>query len=58
VKGQRIVLSDAAVSDILEQADRYESQADHRLAERWEKSSNGHVASNRKSPEVRTPVPF
>jgi toxin ParE1/3/4 len=38
VKGQRIVLSDAAVSDILEQADWYESQADHRLAERWEKA--------------------
>jgi len=38
VKGQRIVLSDAAVSDMLEQADWYESQADHRLAERWEKA--------------------
>jgi toxin ParE1/3/4 len=38
VKGERIVLSDAAASDILEQADWYESQADHRLAERWEKA--------------------
>jgi toxin ParE1/3/4 len=38
VKGQRIVLSDAAVSDILEQADWYETQADHRLAEHWEKA--------------------
>jgi plasmid stabilization system protein ParE len=33
---QRITLSDAAVADILEQADWYESQADYRLAERWE----------------------
>jgi plasmid stabilization system protein ParE len=38
VKRQRIVLSDAAVSDIVEQADWYENQADHRLAERWEKA--------------------
>jgi hypothetical protein len=38
VKKQRIVVSDAAVVDILEQADWYECQADHRLAERWGKA--------------------
>ncbi len=36
MKRQRITLSDAAVADILEQADWYESQADSKLAERWE----------------------
>ena len=36
MKLQRITLSDAAVADILEQADWYESRADYRLAERWE----------------------
>jgi len=36
VKQQRITLTDAAVVDILEQADWYESQADYKLAERWE----------------------
>jgi toxin ParE1/3/4 len=38
VKGQRIVLSDAAVADILEQAEWYESQEHRQLAERWEKA--------------------
>jgi len=38
VKRQRITLSDAAVADILEQADWYEDQADSKLAERWEKA--------------------
>jgi plasmid stabilization system protein ParE len=38
VKDSRIVLSDLAVADILEQADWYESQADLRLARRWEQS--------------------
>lgn len=36
MKPLRIILSDAAVADILEQADWYESQADYKLAERWE----------------------
>jgi plasmid stabilization system protein ParE len=36
MKKRRITISDAAVADILEQADWYESQADHELAERWE----------------------
>jgi toxin ParE1/3/4 len=38
VKGSRIVLSDLAVADILEQADWYEAQADQKLAKRWEQS--------------------
>jgi toxin ParE1/3/4 len=38
VKAARIVLSEMAVADILEQADWYEAQADNRLAARWEKA--------------------
>jgi plasmid stabilization system protein ParE len=38
VKSPRLVLSEAAIADILEQADWYESQADPKLARRWEKS--------------------
>jgi toxin ParE1/3/4 len=52
VKGQRIVLSDAAVSDILEQADWYESQADHRLAERWEKAVTATLLRIVKAPRA------
>lgn len=33
-----MLLSEVAVADILEQADWYESQADQKLAKRWEKS--------------------
>jgi toxin ParE1/3/4 len=51
VKGQRIVLSDAAISDILEQADWYESQADHRLAERWEKAVTARLLRIVKAPK-------
>ena len=36
MKRQRITLSDAAVADILEQADWYQNQSDHKLAKRWE----------------------
>jgi toxin ParE1/3/4 len=38
VKAARIVLSEMAIADILEQADWYESQLDSRLAVRWEKA--------------------
>jgi toxin ParE1/3/4 len=38
VKASRIVLSEMAVSDILEQADWYEAQAESKLAARWEKA--------------------
>jgi toxin ParE1/3/4 len=38
VKNSRIVLSDLAVADILEQADWYGAQANQKLAKRWEQS--------------------
>jgi toxin ParE1/3/4 len=36
VKNLRVTFSDAAIADILEQADWYEAQADRSLAQRWE----------------------
>jgi toxin ParE1/3/4 len=50
VKRQRITLSDAAVADILEQADWYESQADSKLAERWENAVTATLLRVLKSP--------
>ena len=38
MKAPTITLSEATVSDILEQADWYEAQADQKLAKRWEKA--------------------
>ena len=36
--GFRIRLSEAAIGDILEQADWYEEQADRELSKRWERA--------------------
>jgi len=38
VKKNRITFSDAAIADILEQADWYETQADRNLAQRWQEA--------------------
>jgi toxin ParE1/3/4 len=38
VKRQAITISEVAAADILEQADWYESQADQKLAKRWERA--------------------
>jgi len=38
VRRPRLSLTDAAVNDILEQADWYEQQADARLSDRWERA--------------------
>lgn len=38
MKTARIILSDLAVADILEQADWYEAQADQKLAKQWQKA--------------------
>jgi len=37
VKRPRIVLSNAAVADILEQSDWYQEQSGEKLAKRWER---------------------
>jgi toxin ParE1/3/4 len=38
VKKNRVTFSDAAIADILEQADWYEAQADRNLAQRWQEA--------------------
>ena len=38
MKRPRIVLSDAAVADILEQSDWYQEQSGDKLAKRWERA--------------------
>jgi len=41
VKKLRVALSDAAIADILEQSDWYETQAGGNLAKRWEEAVTG-----------------
>ena len=43
MKKPRLVLSDAAVADILEQADWYAAQSGQALAKRWEKAVTSAV---------------
>jgi len=50
VKKRRLVFSDAAISDILEQADWYETQSGKRLAKRWEQAVTEAVAFATKRP--------
>ena len=38
MKKRRLVLSDAAIADIVEQADWYDAQSGERLARRWERA--------------------
>jgi toxin ParE1/3/4 len=43
MKNRRLVFSDAAIADILEQADWYEAQSGRRLSRRWEKAVGSAV---------------
>ena len=43
MKRPRIVLSDAAVADILEQSDWYQEQSGDKLAKRWERAVTSAV---------------
>jgi toxin ParE1/3/4 len=43
VKNLRLVLSDAAIADILEQADWYAEQSGRLLAKRWEKAATSAI---------------
>ena len=43
MKRRRIVLSDAAVADILEQSDWYQEQSGDKLAKRWESAVTSAV---------------
>jgi len=45
-----INVADAAVADIIEQSDWYESQADYKLAERWENAVTAALLRIMKAP--------
>ena len=51
MRKRRLVFSEAAIADILEQADWYTAQAGRRLGERWEK-----VVTSTVSLAVRRPA--
>jgi plasmid stabilization system protein ParE len=58
VKPARLVLSDAAVADILEQADWYIAQSGQALAERWEKAVTSAALRVIKNPATGAPCRF
>jgi toxin ParE1/3/4 len=58
VKKARLVLSDAAAADILEQADWYMAQSGQALAQRWEKAVTSAVLRVVKNPAAGTPCTF
>jgi len=58
VKSGRIVLSDMAIAEILEQAEWYESQSGRPLAVRWEKAVTSAALRIAKNPNGGTPCKF
>jgi len=58
MKKSRLALSDAAIADILEQADWYTSQSGEALARRWEKAVTGAVLRILKAPAAGAPCSF
>jgi toxin ParE1/3/4 len=58
VKAASLAISDAAASDILEQADWYEAQSGRSLAERWEKAVTSAILNIVRSPNSGTPCSF
>jgi toxin ParE1/3/4 len=58
VKPTRLVVSDLASADILEQADWYEIQSGALLAQRWENAVTSCVLRILKSPNSGTPCAF
>jgi toxin ParE1/3/4 len=55
VKHSRLLLSDAAIADILEQADWYSVQSGEALAERWERAVTSAVLRVVNRPALGTP---
>ncbi len=58
MKKTRLVLSDAAVVDILEQADWYAVQSGVALGKRWEKAVTSAVLRVLNNPAAGTPCAF
>ena len=58
MKRSRIHLSDAAVNDIIEQADWYQERADSRLGNRWENAVAQALLRIVKNPRSGAPCTF
>lgn len=58
MKPSRLVLADAAVADIMDQADWYKLQSGHTLATRWERAVTSAVLRVVKNPSAGTPCIF
>jgi toxin ParE1/3/4 len=58
VKEHQITLSEAAVADILEQAEWYEAQANQKLAKRWEKAVTSTLLRISRRPHAGSPCSF
>lgn len=58
MKKLRLVFSDAAIADVVEQADWYEGQSGAALAKRWEKAVTSSLLRILKNPAAGTPCTF
>ena len=58
MKKRRLVFSDAAVADILEQADWYSAQSGRKLARRWERAVKSAVSQVMRRPATGAPCTF
>ena len=58
MKKRRLVFSDLATADILEQADWYADQSGRRLAQRWEKAVTSAVSLVVRRPAAGAPCTF
>jgi len=58
VKASEITLTEAAVADILEQADWYEARADQKLAKRWQKAVTSTLLRISRAPRAGSPCNF
>ncbi len=50
MKAQNVTLSDAAIADILDQANWFETQSDDKLSQRWERAVTSTVLRISKTP--------
>lgn len=58
MKKPRLVLSDAAIADVLDQADWYLQQSGRPLAQRWEKAVTSAISSVLRRPSAGSPCTF
>lgn len=58
MKRRRLVFSDAAVADILEQADWYAAQSGRKLSRRWEKAVRAAISQLVRHPATGIPCAF